>query len=191
MTTVITAPPPVRTSDMKCSADGARPLATRSVRPMGVTRIAQLTRPDGSARLPGGANMVRSTPWLRYQLSSIRDRTVMAEDSSPAKQSRKSRSSASAAARIRPDPDDPPLRALRGGERRHARIRPLARPGRGIQTTQLITRPPQLDLGQQPQVGLGPLVAHPPSLHLAPEHPATARGPPDVSLGRLTCHQRR
>jgi hypothetical protein len=102
MTTVITAPPPVRTSDMKCNADGARPLATRSIRPMGVTRIAQLTRPDGSARPLSGPNMVRNTPWLRYQLSSIRDRTVMAENSSPAKQSRKSRSSAPAAARIRP-----------------------------------------------------------------------------------------
>jgi hypothetical protein len=66
-----------------------------------------------------------------------------------------------------PSPDDLPLRAFRGGERRHTPIRPAVRPGRGIQATQLITRPPQLGLGQQPQVGLGPLVAHPPSLHLA------------------------
>jgi hypothetical protein len=69
---------------------------------MGVTRIAQLTRPDGSARLAGGANMVCSTPCLRYQLSSIRDRAVMAENSSPSKRSRKSQSSAPAATRIRP-----------------------------------------------------------------------------------------
>ena len=65
MTTMITAPPPARTSDMKCNADGARPLATRSARPMGVTRIAQLTRPDGGARPLSGANMVCNTPRLR------------------------------------------------------------------------------------------------------------------------------
>ena len=65
----------------------------------------------------------------------------------------------------RPGPDDLALRALRGGKRRHARIGPDVRPGSGIEATQLIARPPQLGLGSQPQVGLGPLVAHPPSLH--------------------------
>jgi hypothetical protein len=62
-------------------------------------------------------------------------------------------------------PGDPPVRAFRNPERCHARIGRLVRPGRGIQTTQLITRPPQLGLSQQPQVALGPLIAHPPSLH--------------------------
>jgi hypothetical protein len=47
-----------------------------------------------------------------------------------------------------PGPPDLPQRALRGRERRHARIRPDVRPRRGIQTTQPITRPPQLGLGQ-------------------------------------------
>ncbi len=64
-------------------------------------------------------------------------------------------------------PSDLPLRALRGGERRHARIGPHIGPGRGIQGTQPTTRLPQYGLGQQPQVGLGPLIAHPPSLHRA------------------------
>ena len=57
MTTVITAGVPIRTSDIRCSTAGARPLATRSARPMGVTRIAQLTGRDGSAGRPRGANM--------------------------------------------------------------------------------------------------------------------------------------
>jgi hypothetical protein len=46
----------------------------------------------------------------------------------------------------------------------HARFGPDVL-GRDIEAAQLITRPPQLGLGQQPQVGLGPFVAHPPSLH--------------------------
>jgi hypothetical protein len=66
-----------------------------------------------------------------------------------------------------PGPDDLPLRAFRHGERRHARIGPAGWPGRGVQITQLITRPSQLGFGQQPQVGLGPLVTRPPSLHLS------------------------
>ena len=102
MTTVIMASVPVRASDIRCKADGPRSPATPSVRPIGMTRIARPARPDGSAGPLPGANTVCSTPCLRYQLSSIRDRTVMAENSSPAKRSRKSRSSAPAAARIRP-----------------------------------------------------------------------------------------
>ncbi len=78
MTTVITASVPVRTSDMRCSTDGARSLATRSARPMGVTRIARPARPDGSAWLLDGANMVCSMPLRRSQFSRIRDRALMA-----------------------------------------------------------------------------------------------------------------
>ena len=79
MTTVITASVPIRTSDIRCSTDGARPLATRSVRPMGMTRIAQLTGRDGSGELSGGANMVRcSIPRLRSWFSRSRDRALMA-----------------------------------------------------------------------------------------------------------------
>ena len=57
-----------------------------------------------------------------------------------------------------PGPDDLPLSALRGGERRHARIGPDVRPRGGIEDTQLIPAP-QLGLGPQTQVGLGPLIA--------------------------------
>ena len=60
--------------------------------------------------------------------------------------------------------DNFPPRDLRSSERRHARIGPDVL-GRDVEAAQLITRPPQLGLGQQPQVGLGPFVAHPPSLH--------------------------
>ena len=63
-----------------------------------------------------------------------------------------------------PGPYDFPRRALQSSERRHARIGPDVL-GRDVEAAQLITRPPQLGLGQQPQVGLGPFVAHPPSLH--------------------------
>jgi hypothetical protein len=74
MTTVITASVSVRTSDIRCSADGARSPATQSARPMGVTRIAWLAGPDGGRRLDG-ANMVRcSMPRLRSQFSRNRDR---------------------------------------------------------------------------------------------------------------------
>ncbi len=74
MTTVIPASVSVRTSDIRCSADGARPRATRNDRPMGVTRIAWLAGPDGGGRLDG-ANMVRpSMPRLRSQFSRSRDR---------------------------------------------------------------------------------------------------------------------
>ena len=74
-------------------------------------------------------------------------------------------------------PSDLPLRALRGGERRHARIGPHVSPGRGIHSTQLTTCLPQHGLGQQPQVGLGPLIAHPPSLHRpGPGDDLAARG---------------
>jgi hypothetical protein len=45
-----------------------------------------------------------------------------------------------------PGPADLPGRALRDRERRHARIGPGVL-GRGIEATQLITRPPQLGLG--------------------------------------------
>jgi hypothetical protein len=62
MTTVIKASVPVRTSDMRCSADGARPLATRSARPMGVTRIARPAWPGGGAWPLWGANTVCSMP---------------------------------------------------------------------------------------------------------------------------------
>ena len=63
-------------------------------------------------------------------------------------------------------PDDLPQRAFQGGML-DARIGPAVRPGRGIKVTQPITRPPQLGLGQQPQIGFGPLLAHAPSLHHA------------------------
>jgi hypothetical protein len=169
MTTVITASVPVRTSDMRCSAHGARPLATRSARLMGVTRTTRPARPDGSAWLLVGTNTVGSMPSPaiptqqdprpgldgRIKISREADEVILIEraghDEDP------------------PSPDNLPPRAFRDRERRHTPIRPAVRPGRGIQTTQLITRPPQLGLGQQPQVGLGPLVAHPPSLHLAKE----------------------
>ena len=58
MATVITARGvSVRTSGMRCSTNGERPVAARSARPMGVTRIARSTGPDGSAGRPRGANM--------------------------------------------------------------------------------------------------------------------------------------
>ena len=47
MTTVIRASVSVRTSDMRCRAEGARSLATSSARPMAVTRGARPTGPDG------------------------------------------------------------------------------------------------------------------------------------------------
>jgi hypothetical protein len=79
MTTVITASVPIRTSDIRCSTASERPLATRSARPMGVTRIAQLKGRDGSGGRLGGANMVRcSMPRLRSQFSRSRDRALMA-----------------------------------------------------------------------------------------------------------------
>jgi hypothetical protein len=87
-----------------------------------------------------------------------------------------------------PGPGDRPQRALRGGVL-HARTGRAVRPGSGIKVTQLITRPPQLGLGQQPQIGLGSLLAHRPSLHRAgprgrPPPPATsapeARPSPDA-----------
>ena len=64
-------------------------------------------------------------------------------------------------------PDDLPLRALRGAEQRHALAGPGLYPGHGVDAANLLTYPPQLGLGQQPQVGLGALVAHAPSLHPA------------------------
>jgi hypothetical protein len=70
-----------------------------------------------------------------------------------------------------PGPDDLPLRALRGAERRHARIGAVIRPDRGIQATQSIRRLPQLDLGPQSQVGLGPLVTHASRVHRAGRAP--------------------
>ena len=79
MTTAIMASVPVRTSDMRCSADGPHSPGTPSVRPMGVTRIAVSARPDGSAWPLSGANTACSTPCLRYQLRWIRDRTVLAD----------------------------------------------------------------------------------------------------------------
>ena len=45
-----------------------------------------------------------------------------------------------------PGPDDFPQRGLRESER-HARSWPVAGSGHGIKTMQLITHPPQLDLG--------------------------------------------
>ena len=71
MATVITARGvSVRTSDIRCSTDGARLLATRSARPMGVTRIARLTGPDGSAGVmaarPHGARQ-RDSPVIAVQ----------------------------------------------------------------------------------------------------------------------------
>jgi hypothetical protein len=68
----------VRTSDIRCSTADGRLLATRSVRPMGVTRIARPTGRDGIARRLRGPNMApcRVTR-LRSRFSS-RDRTVMA-----------------------------------------------------------------------------------------------------------------
>ncbi len=79
MTTVITASVPIRTSDIRCSTAGGPPLATRSARPMGVTRSAQLKGRDGGGGLPGGANMVRcSMPRLRSWFSRSRDRALMA-----------------------------------------------------------------------------------------------------------------
>jgi hypothetical protein len=61
MTTVITASVSVRTSDIRCRADGARSLATRSARPIGVTRIAWLAgaavRPPAAGRQRGKRNL--------------------------------------------------------------------------------------------------------------------------------------
>lgn len=57
---------------------------------------------------------------------------------------------------------DPPRRALGHGERRTARIGQAVRPVPGVQAAPQLPRPPQLGLGPQPQVRLGPLVTHPP-----------------------------
>jgi hypothetical protein len=88
MTMVITASVPVRTSDMRCSADGARSLATHSARPIDVTRITRPAPPAGSAWRLAGANMVGSMPSPRSPLSRIRDRALMAASRSAAKRTR-------------------------------------------------------------------------------------------------------
>ena len=101
MTTVIRASVPVATRDLRCTVDGARSLATSSVSPMGVTRMAG-SAGRGGAWKATGANIVRcSTPRLRYQFSSNRDRTWMAALRTLVTLSRHSWSSTPAATRIR------------------------------------------------------------------------------------------
>jgi hypothetical protein len=80
MATVITANGvSVCTSDIRCSTDGARPVSTRSARPMGVTHIAWLTGRDGGAAWLNCANMAANRlPRLCSRFSKSRDRTVMA-----------------------------------------------------------------------------------------------------------------
>ena len=88
-------------------------------------------------------------------------------------------------------PADLPLRALRGDEQRRVRRGPDIGPGRGVEEAKPGAHPPQFGLGQHPQVGLGPLVAHPPSLHPAARKlPRAARGPQSNFLASVSSEMR-